>query len=135
MSVEHAPPERRGFYGSVVALGLPIGIILSNAVFLAASLFVDPRTFLAWGWRSPFLASAVLVGVGLFIRVGLHESPVFADVHQRARERGGCRSSTFCAASGRTVLLAAGATPASARSATSCSSTTSRTRPASSDCR
>src|SRR6187399_2866772 len=63
MAVEHAPPERRGFYGSVVALGLPAGIILSNAVFLVASLAADPADFLAWGWRVPFLASGILVAV------------------------------------------------------------------------
>ena len=87
MSVEHAPEERRGFYGSIVALGLPAGIILSNAVFLGASLAADPAEFLAWGWRVPFLASGVLVAVGLFIRVGLTESPEFADVRRRDRVR------------------------------------------------
>jgi metabolite-proton symporter len=87
MSVEHAPEERRGFYGSIVALGLPAGIILSNAVFLGASLAADPAEFLAWGWRVPFLASGVLVGVGLFIRVRLTESPEFADVRRRDRVR------------------------------------------------
>ena len=80
MSIEHAPPERRGFYGSVVAMGLPIGIVLSNLVFLAASLLANPAQFQAWGWRIPFLASAVLVIVGLFIRTGLRESPAFAEV-------------------------------------------------------
>jgi len=80
MSIEHAPPERRGFYGSVVALGLPIGIILSNLVFLTAALLADPSEFRAWGWRIPFLASAALVLVGLFIRVRLAESPVFREV-------------------------------------------------------
>jgi MFS family permease len=75
MSVEHAPDGRRGFYGSVVALGLPIGIVLSNAVFLISSVLVDPAAFLAWGWRVPFLASAILIAVGLFIRLGLGESP------------------------------------------------------------
>jgi metabolite-proton symporter len=87
MSIEHAPPERRGVYGSVVALGLPAGIILSNAVFLAATLFVDPAAFAAWGWRVPFLASVVLIAVGLFIRAGLPESPVFADLQRTGVRR------------------------------------------------
>jgi MFS family permease len=87
MSVEHAPPARRGFYGSVVALGLPLGIVLSNAVFLMSTVLVDPAAFVAWGWRVPFLASAVLIGVGLFIRLGVIESPVFAEV----RRHGGTR--------------------------------------------
>jgi metabolite-proton symporter len=107
MSIEHAPEERRGYYGSIVALGLPAGIVLSNAVFLGASLAADPTEFLAWGWRVPFLASAVLVGVGLFIRVGLTESPEFDDVCRRARVR---RMPVLDVMRGnlRAVLLAAG---------------------------
>ena len=87
MSVEHAPDGRRGFYGSVVALGLPLGIVLSNAVFLVSSVLVDPAAFLAWGWRVPFLASAILIAVGLFIRLGLAESPVFAEVRRGGQTR------------------------------------------------
>ena len=106
MSVEHAPLEQRGFYGSVVALGLPLGIVLSNGVFLASSVLVDPDAFAAWGWRVPFLASAVLVGVGVFIRLGVTESPVFADV----RRQGGTRRIPVVdvmRTSAGTVLLAA----------------------------
>ncbi len=87
MSVEHAPDGRRGFYGSAVALGLPLGIVLSNAVFLVSSVLVDPAAFLAWGWRVPFLASAVLIGIGMFIRLGLAESPVFAEVRRGGQTR------------------------------------------------
>jgi MFS family permease len=78
MSVEHAPDGRRGLFGSIVALGLPAGIILSNLVFLVASTSVASAEFAAWGWRLPFIASAVLVGVGLWVRLGIAESPVFA---------------------------------------------------------
>jgi metabolite-proton symporter len=107
MSIEHAPEERRGYYGSIVALGLPAGIVLSNAVFLGASLAADPTEFLAWGWRVPFLASAVLVGVGLFIRVGLAESPEFEDICRQDRVR---RMPVADVMRGhvRAVLLAAG---------------------------
>src|SRR5262245_31458230 len=73
MSVEHAPQGRRGFFGSFVALGLPAGIILSNLVFLVTSSAVSPAAFADWAWRIPFLASAVLVAVGLWVRVGLAE--------------------------------------------------------------
>jgi metabolite-proton symporter len=107
MAVEHAPAERRGFYGSVVALGLPLGIVLSNAVFLVAAVAIDPAAFLAWGWRIPFLASVILVGVGLFIRVGLRESPAFAEL----RREGSARRMPVIdvlRSSGGTVLLAAG---------------------------
>jgi len=107
MSIEHAPEKRRGYYGSIVALGLPAGIVLSNAVFLGATLAADPKEFLAWGWRVPFLASAVLVGIGLFIRVGLTESPEFDDIFRRDRVR---RMPVLDVMRGnrRAVLLAAG---------------------------
>ena len=77
MSVEHSPRDRRGFFGSFVALGLPAGIILSNLVFLVASSIVTPEQFASWAWRIPFIASAALVAVGLYIRRGLSESPAF----------------------------------------------------------
>ena len=80
MSVEHAPQARRGFFGSFVALGLPAGIILSNLVFLITSSAVSPAAFAEWAWRIPFIASAVLVAVGLWVRVGLAESPIFAQI-------------------------------------------------------
>jgi metabolite-proton symporter len=87
MSVEHAPRARRGLFGSFVALGLPIGIILSNLVFLITSLAVAPAQFAAWAWRLPFLASAILVIIGVFIRLGVAESPVFAEVRRLRAER------------------------------------------------
>jgi metabolite-proton symporter len=87
MSVEHAPHGRRGFYGSFVALGLPAGIILSNLVFLVTSSAVSPAAFAEWAWRIPFIASAALVIVGLWIRMGLAESPVFAEIVKTQRAR------------------------------------------------
>jgi len=80
LSVEHAPAGRRGLFGSVVALGLPAGIVLSNAVFLIVSASLTPEQFSAWGWRIPFVASVVLVAVGVFVRLRVAESPEFADV-------------------------------------------------------
>jgi MFS family permease len=107
MSVEHAPIARRGFYGSVVALGLPLGILLSNAVFLVAAVAIDPAAFVAWGWRVPFLASVILVGLGLFIRVGLHESPAFAEVQRHGSTRR-MPVVDVIRSSGTTMLMAAG---------------------------
>jgi metabolite-proton symporter len=106
MSVEHAPAGRRGLFGSVVALGLPLGIVLSNAVFLVSSAVVDPAAFAAWGWRVPFLASAILIAVGLFVRVGLDESPAFAHVRRQGTRR--MPVVDVMRSSARTVLLAAG---------------------------
>jgi metabolite-proton symporter len=84
MSVEHAPAGRRGLFGSFVALGLPGGIMLSNLVFLVASTAFTPAQFANNGWRLPFLASGVLVAVGLWVRLGVAESPLFIEA-QRAQ--------------------------------------------------
>ena len=107
MSVEHAPQSRRGFFGSFVALGLPAGIILSNLVFLIASIAVTPRQFAAWAWRIPFLASSALVVVGLLVRLRLAESPMFAEI-QRTRSARRMPVVDVMRSDARTVLLAAG---------------------------
>jgi metabolite-proton symporter len=107
MSVEHAPDGRRGLYGSFVALGLPAGLILANLVFLVTSVAVTPEQFAAWAWRIPFVASAVLVLVGLYVRLGIEESPVFAEIQRLQAAR---RMPVLDLVRGhrRTVLLAAG---------------------------
>jgi len=107
MSVEHAPQSRRGLFGSFVALGLPAGIILSNLVFLAASSVVTPEQFAQWAWRIPFIASVVLVAVGLFVRLNLAESPVFEEV-RRAQTARRMPVVDVLRTEGRTVLVAAG---------------------------
>ncbi len=108
MSVEHAPEGRRGLFGSVVALGLPAGIILSNLVFLVASTAVASAEFAAWAWRLPFVASAVLVGVGLWVRLGIAESPVFAEGHEAPRGARRMPIVDVLRSDAHTVLLAAG---------------------------
>lgn len=80
MVIEHAPEGRRGFYGSLVQVGFPIGVAASTGTFLYMSQAMAEADFLAWGWRLPFLFSAVLIGVGLFIRMRLQETPAFAQV-------------------------------------------------------
>jgi len=107
MSVEHAPDGRRGVFGSIVAFGLPAGIVLSNLVFLLASTAVPAAEFTAWAWRIPFVASGLLVAVGLWVRLGIAESPVFA---RAVAARGARRMPVVdvLRSSGGTVLLAAG---------------------------
>jgi metabolite-proton symporter len=77
MAVEHAPEGQRGRYGSYSQIGVPAGLILAQLVFVAVGALVDDEQFASWGWRLPFLFSIVLVGVGLFIRLRIEESPVF----------------------------------------------------------
>jgi metabolite-proton symporter len=107
MSVEHAPQGRRGLFGSVVAMGLPAGIVLSNLVFLVVSTTLAPDEFRAWGWRIPFIASVVLVVVGMIVRLRIAESPVFAELLQQGSAR---RMPVLdvLRTDAKTVLLAAG---------------------------
>ncbi|GAA1327510.1 MFS transporter [Pseudonocardia xinjiangensis] len=77
ISVEHAPENRRGLYGSFPQLGVPIGLITSNLVFLVLAATLSDEQFTSWGWRIPFLVSAALVAVGLYVRLKVTESPEF----------------------------------------------------------
>lgn len=76
MVIEHSPSDKRGFYGSFVQIGFPIGLLLATLVFALATKLPE-ADFQAWGWRIPFLASVVLLGLGTFIRSRLPETPVF----------------------------------------------------------
>lgn len=76
MAVEHSPTGRRGFYGSWPQIGVPAGLLLSAGVVYALS-YLPEADFLAWGWRIAFLISAVLVAVGLYIRLKIMETPAF----------------------------------------------------------
>jgi MFS transporter, MHS family, shikimate and dehydroshikimate transport protein len=78
MTVEHAPEGRRGFYGSWPQVGPSAGSLLATGAFAAFNTLPEDQ-FLAWGWRIPFLLSAVVVVVGLVIRLRLGESPIFAE--------------------------------------------------------
>lgn len=84
MVLEHAPAHRRGFFGSLVQIGFPIGLVLASAVFSGMSSLPDDA-FKAWGWRVPFLLSLVLVAVGIFVRARLPETPVFEEIKSRGR--------------------------------------------------
>jgi MHS family shikimate/dehydroshikimate transporter-like MFS transporter len=85
MAVEHAPPGKRGFYGSWPQIGVPAGLVLSTFVFAMFARLPEEQ-FLSWGWRVPFLVSALLVGVGLLIRMRIVETPAFSKVKASATE-------------------------------------------------
>ncbi|HEX6244673.1 MAG TPA: MFS transporter [Polyangiales bacterium] len=78
LAVEHAPPGKRARYGMFPQLGAPVGFIASNGAFLLLGLWLEGDDFQRWGWRLPFLASALLVAIGLWIRLALSETPAFA---------------------------------------------------------
>ena len=83
LATEYAPPGRRAWFGMFPQLGPPLGFLLSNGVFLGLLLLLDEAQFAAWGWRLPFLASALLVAVGLYVRTRLDETPAFSRLAAR----------------------------------------------------
>jgi metabolite-proton symporter len=83
MAIEHAPRQRRTLYGSIAQMGLPLGIVVSNLAFLILLAVSSPQSFAAWGWRIPFLLSAVLIVVGFAVRMQITESPAFEQVKAR----------------------------------------------------
>ncbi|MDN5759875.1 MAG: MHS family MFS transporter, partial [Tomitella sp.] len=85
MAVEHSPPGRRGFYGSWPQAGAPLGTFLATGAFFLVSL-LPGDAFLSYGWRIPFLASAVLIAIGLLVRLKITESPAFQVVRTQKSE-------------------------------------------------
>jgi MFS family permease len=77
LATENAPAGRRAWFGMFPQLGPPIGFFLANGVFLALLLGVGEANFVAWAWRIPFLLSAALVAIGLYVRVSITETPAF----------------------------------------------------------
>jgi MFS transporter, MHS family, shikimate and dehydroshikimate transport protein len=84
VAVEHAPPSRKVLYGSMPQVGSVAGLGLAVSSLLVIEFLVDEATFLSWGWRIPFLASAVLIGLGLMVRRRLAETPEFVEAQDSA---------------------------------------------------
>lgn len=82
LAVENAPPDRRNTWGMFPPLGAPVGFLAANGLFLVLGLWLDDAQFRAWGWRLPFVASSVLVGLGLWVRLKLTETPAFLAAEQ-----------------------------------------------------
>jgi MFS family permease len=88
MAVEHAPKQRRGLFGAMPQIGVPIGLLLASAVLGVMRLIApDQESFLAWGWRVPFLLSFVLIFVGYWVRRRVEESPVFEEIAERNEQK------------------------------------------------
>ena len=82
LAVENAPPHRRNTWGMFPPLGAPVGFLMANGLFLILGLALDEAEFRDWGWRLPFLVSAVLVVLGLWVRLKLTETPAFVAAEQ-----------------------------------------------------
>jgi MFS family permease len=85
LAVENAPPGWKARYGMFPQLGAPVGFIAANGLFLILGLVLSKDAFLEWGWRVPFLASALLVAVGLWVRLKLAETPAFRAVLEKEK--------------------------------------------------
>ncbi|MBF6348692.1 MHS family MFS transporter [Nocardia flavorosea] len=86
MAVEHAPRNRRGLFGAMPQIGVPIGLLLASAMMASMDALFPGDAFLEWGWRIPFLFSVVLILVGSWLRRRVEESPVFAEIAERKEQ-------------------------------------------------
>lgn len=86
MATENAPPGKRAWYGMFPQLGAPLGFLCSGVIFLLLSLGLSESQFLVFGWRFPFVASSVLILLGLYVRLKITETPVFLRARQEGRQ-------------------------------------------------
>ena len=82
---ESAPSNQRGYYGAFAQAGAPVGVILANLAFIITSWLVSEESFYSWGWRIPFLASAILIGISMYIQLNLEDTKAFKEL-QALRE-------------------------------------------------
>jgi MFS family permease len=82
---ESAPSDQRGYYGAFAQAGAPVGVILANLAFITTSALVSEESFYSWGWRIPFLASAILIGISMYIQLNLEDTKAFKEL-QALRE-------------------------------------------------
>ena len=82
---ESAPSNQRGFYGAYAQAGVPIGVILANLAYIITGSLMSDESFYIWGWRIPFLASAVLIGLSMYIQLTMEDTKAFQEL-QAARE-------------------------------------------------
>lgn len=104
LATENAPPGKRAWFGMFPQLGAPLGFLLSSGTFLALTHFLSNEDFIAWGWRIPFIASSLLVFIGLYVRLRITETPSFAKTIER-NERVEVPMFTLFRENGRTLVL------------------------------
>ncbi len=111
LATEYAPPGKRGLYGSLVQLGVPIGVVLANSVFLIASKVAPPSDFLSWAWRLPFLVGILVLALAWYIHARVEETPEYrrAEAKMATEQRsGGSPLRAILRHHKGTVLLAGG---------------------------
>jgi metabolite-proton symporter len=87
LATEYAPEDKRGFYGSFAQIGVPVGLILGNTIFLVLTATMSTDAFNAWGWRVPFLLSVVLIGLAMYIQLRIEDTPAYRQLQERVEQR------------------------------------------------
>ncbi|NCW59257.1 MAG: MFS transporter [Proteobacteria bacterium] len=87
---ESAPADQRGYYGAFAQAGVPVGVILANLAFIITGSLVSEEAFFSWGWRIPFLASAILIGISMYIQLNLEDTKAFKEL-EASRKVGGTK--------------------------------------------
>ena len=85
---ESAPSNKRGYYGAFAQAGAPIGVILANLAFIATSALLPDDAFMSWGWRIPFLASAILIGISMYIQLTMEDTKAFRELQNYQKSIG-----------------------------------------------
>ena len=84
---ESAPHDKRGYYGAYAQAGAPVGVILANLAFIITSALVSEDFFMTWGWRIPFLASVLLIGISMYIQLNLEDTKAFRELETSSKEK------------------------------------------------
>ena len=84
---ESAPANKRGYYGSYAQAGAPVGVILANLAFIIISASVSEEAFMSWGWRIPFIASVILIGISMYIQLHLEETEAFRELQEAQKKQ------------------------------------------------
>ena len=84
---ESAPDDKRGYYGAYAQAGAPVGVILANLAFILTSALVSEEFFITWGWRIPFLASVILIGISMYIQLNLEDTKAFRELEASTEEK------------------------------------------------
>ncbi|MXN89322.1 MFS transporter [Pasteurella canis] len=85
VAIENAPPEKRAWYGIFPQLGAPVGLLLANGAFFTVGKVFGQEALIEWAWRIPFIASAILVVIGWYVRTKIHESAVFVEAEKQGK--------------------------------------------------
>ena len=92
---ESAPDDKRGYYGAYAQAGAPVGVILANLAFIFTSALVSEEFFITWGWRIPFLASVILIGISMYIQLNLEDTKAFRGTGSFNKREGRGRSRSW----------------------------------------